>query len=329
MKDDYQYRECFFWPSNHASRSTDHLGSKSYHSNCFPECPGYNRFQKTVGKVQGNLPPKRAATLAETLRALYVYKKLELKTIEERAKEKSKWKISQVDTNLIAKLNSGSFLNNQRLQDYWNALPSLPSLYESMYSNGGIGPDKDHLQFQDMPTQLSVAVRPFNFDAALQGVPAMPDATIPGPGPVVCGYNGPGKLTLIPLCAFHLQVYHLGAPRCMNKTPIVGLNAPPLNPVADLNAPPVAGLSARPVADLNAPPVAGLDAPPIAGSDPPPIAGSDPAPIAGSDAPPIAGLDSPTSASLDIPPSNFAPRLDTPPLPGGLDAPTLNSGQYG
>ncbi|KAJ3780012.1 hypothetical protein GGU10DRAFT_337530, partial [Lentinula aff. detonsa] len=51
-------------------------------------------------------------------------------------------------------------------------------------------PDSDSLQFQDVPTHISQSMRPFDLTAAISGVPAMPGCTVPGPGPVICGYTG-------------------------------------------------------------------------------------------------------------------------------------------
>lgn len=101
--------------------------------------------------------------------------------------------LNQADKKAVSAFNSGSRLTNARLLGYWNALPNLPPLHPSVYTNGGIGPDPGHLQFQDIPTQLSAAVRDFDVDAALKGLPAMPGSPVPAPGPVICGYDGPGK----------------------------------------------------------------------------------------------------------------------------------------
>lgn len=104
---------------------------------------------------------------------------------------------AKADKKFVEDLNAGSRLVNPRLKEYWAALPGLPSLHPSLYSSGGIGPDPHHLQFQDIPTQMSAAVRSFDLNAALKGLPAMPGSPVPGPGPVICGYNGPGKRFLI------------------------------------------------------------------------------------------------------------------------------------
>ncbi|KAJ3791661.1 hypothetical protein GGU11DRAFT_827418 [Lentinula aff. detonsa] len=98
----------------------------------------------------------------------------------------------------VERVESGEDLTNPQLRALWNAAPQLPPLHPSLYSNYGIGPDSDTLQFQDIPTHISQSMRPFNLTAALCGEPAMPGSTVPGPGPVICGYNGWGAPSSLP-----------------------------------------------------------------------------------------------------------------------------------
>ncbi|KAJ3978231.1 hypothetical protein F5890DRAFT_1479531, partial [Lentinula detonsa] len=90
----------------------------------------------------------------------------------------------------VERVERGEELTNPQLRAVWNAAPQLPPLHPSPYSNYGIGPDSDSLQFQDVPTHISQSMRPFDLTAAISGVPAMPGCTVPGPGPVICGYTG-------------------------------------------------------------------------------------------------------------------------------------------
>ncbi|KAJ3982142.1 hypothetical protein F5890DRAFT_1531388 [Lentinula detonsa] len=97
--------------------------------------------------------------------------------------------------NWVERVEAGEELNNHQLRAVWNVGPQLPILHPSPYSNNGIGPDPAHLQFQDIPTHISQAMRPFDLTAALSGLPAMSGSAVPGPGPVVCGYHGWGTIS--------------------------------------------------------------------------------------------------------------------------------------
>ncbi|KIK49859.1 hypothetical protein GYMLUDRAFT_253498 [Collybiopsis luxurians FD-317 M1] len=172
-------RDIFSWPRNLGGRSNEHIRNKSFHPNCNASCPHFNQFPP-VG-----LPKARPATLGEAIRATLHWGKCFTTQLDALTKRDLGWYRdfeNQIQSPVYRAL--------------WQASAHLPSLIPSQYSNGGIGPDPDHLQFQDLPTHVSQSMRPFDVNAAMSGLPAMPGASVPGPGPVICGYNGPGAPSL-------------------------------------------------------------------------------------------------------------------------------------
>ncbi|KAJ3794066.1 hypothetical protein GGU11DRAFT_811504 [Lentinula aff. detonsa] len=139
------FRNLFIWPVNISGRSYDHTRNINFHRNCTATCPGHERFGS------GNVPERRPATLAETIRGVIEWSRIVHNHRETLQKRELAW-VERVEA----------------------------------------GPDPAHLQFQDIPTHISQAMRPFDLTAALSGLPAMSGSAVPGPGPVVCGYHGWG-----------------------------------------------------------------------------------------------------------------------------------------
>ncbi|KAJ3979344.1 hypothetical protein F5890DRAFT_1478608 [Lentinula detonsa] len=177
------FQNIFTWPVNISGRSYDHTRNEKFHRNCAEGCPGHQRFGS------GNVAERRPATLAETIRGVIDWSLIVRSHRGVLQKRELVW---------VERVESGEDLTNPQLRALWNAAPQLPPLHPSLYSNYGIGPDSDTLQFQDIPTHISQSMRPFNLTAALCGEPAMPGSTVPGPGPVICGYNGWGAPSSLP-----------------------------------------------------------------------------------------------------------------------------------
>ncbi|KAJ3709526.1 hypothetical protein DFJ43DRAFT_1162547 [Lentinula guzmanii] len=177
------FQHVFTWPVNISGRSYDHTRNAKFHGNCAEGCPGHQRFGS------GNVLERRPATLAETIRGVIDWSLIVHSHRGVLQKRELAW---------VERVESGEDLTNPQLRALWNAAPQLPPLHPSPYSNYGIGPDSNTLQFQDIPTHLSQSMRPFDLTAALCGEPAMPGSTVPGPGPVICGYYGWGAPSLQP-----------------------------------------------------------------------------------------------------------------------------------
>ncbi|KAJ3779654.1 hypothetical protein GGU10DRAFT_382070 [Lentinula aff. detonsa] len=177
------FQHVFTWPVNISGRSYDHTRNVKFHGNCAEGCPGHQRFGS------GNVLERRPATLAETIRGVIDWSLIVHSHRGVLQKRELVW---------VERVESGEDLTNPQLRALWNAAPQLPPLHPSPYSNYGIGPDSNTLQFQDIPTHLSQSMRPFDLTAALCGEPAMPGSTVPGPGPVICGYYGWGAPSLQP-----------------------------------------------------------------------------------------------------------------------------------
>ncbi|KAJ3994853.1 hypothetical protein F5050DRAFT_413744 [Lentinula boryana] len=171
------FQDVFIWPVNISGRSYDHVRNINFHRNCTAACPGHQRFGP------GNVPERRPATLAETIHGVIKWSWIVHNHRQTLQKRELAW---------VERVEAGEELNNHQLRAVWNAGPQLPILHPSPYSNNGIGPDPAHLQFQDVPTHISQAMRPFDLTAALGGLPAMSGSAVPGPGPVICGYHGWG-----------------------------------------------------------------------------------------------------------------------------------------
>ncbi|KAJ3713243.1 hypothetical protein DFJ43DRAFT_1161157 [Lentinula guzmanii] len=157
----------FTWPVNISGRSYDHARNDKFHRNCAEGCPGYGRFGS------GNVPERRPASLAETIRGVIDWSLIVHSHRGVLQKRELAW---------VEWVERGEELTNPQLRAVWNAAPQLPPLHPSPYSNYGLGPDSDSLQFQDVPTHISQSMRPFDLTAAMSGVPAMPGCTVPGPG---------------------------------------------------------------------------------------------------------------------------------------------------
>ena len=173
-----EFEHLFIWPVNTGGRSYDHCKNAKFHDQCTEECPGYSKGGPR------NAAGRRPATLAETARGVIIWRNLADNHFDGLQVREKEW---------IRKVRVGEELVNPQLRALWLAAPSLPVLFPLPYSNFGIGPDPQHLQFQDIPTHLSQQMRPFNVNAALNGLPAMAGSTVPGPGPVLCGYEGFGE----------------------------------------------------------------------------------------------------------------------------------------
>ncbi|KAJ3778638.1 hypothetical protein FB446DRAFT_712532 [Lentinula raphanica] len=169
------FQNLFIWPVNTGGRSYDHVNNRSIHQNCKAGCPAFGKFGP------GDVAPRRPATLAETARGVIQWSVIVHNHRDLLSKRELAW---------AGRVEAGEDLQNHQLRALWNAATTLPALIPSHYSNLGIGPDAEHLQFQDIPTHLSQVMRPFDVNAALAGLPAMPP--VPGSGPVICGYHGLG-----------------------------------------------------------------------------------------------------------------------------------------
>ncbi|KAJ3778639.1 hypothetical protein FB446DRAFT_712536 [Lentinula raphanica] len=171
------FQNVFIWPANLRDRSYDHVNNRSFHQDCKAGCPAFGKFDS------GGVVNRRPASLAETVRGIIQWSIIAQDHRDVLLRRELAW---------VKRIEAGEDLQNHQLRALWDAAPRLPALIPSPYSNFGIGPDAGRLQFQDLPTHLSQAMRPFDVSAAIVGLPAMPGSSVPGPGPVICGYNGLG-----------------------------------------------------------------------------------------------------------------------------------------
>ncbi|KAJ3842332.1 hypothetical protein EV361DRAFT_1003419 [Lentinula raphanica] len=186
------FRKVYIWPTNSGGRSSDHVKNAKSHSHCTSDCPGFGKLSTGQKGKDPSAPVagRRLASLAETARGVIEWSLIYHNHRDDLNTKEREW---------VRNVELGKELQNPQLRALWNAAPSLPTLFPSDYSNFGIGPDPKHLQFQDIPTHISQAMRDFDYNAAIKGEPAMPGSFIPGPGPVLCGYNGVGAPSPQPL----------------------------------------------------------------------------------------------------------------------------------
>ncbi|KAF5372397.1 hypothetical protein D9757_011623 [Collybiopsis confluens] len=180
-------KNCFIFPKTSSSIFYDHITAVSYHDECTPECPAYLCRR-------GNVPKRVPTSLAQTVRGVIQWRRIADAVADGTFSSNPRARLRIPELEWIAKVDEK--LLNEHLRRLWHAAPSLPPILDSLYSNGGIGPNHRLLQFQDLPTHLSSDMRPFNEHEAMNGRPAMPNSTVPGPGAVVCGYHGPGAAAL-------------------------------------------------------------------------------------------------------------------------------------